>query len=60
MTQSVILFFGDLGAIGGNGDNGRRDSHRLYEKNHGEAGAVEGGWDVVYYRVRGIAGICGN
>ena len=34
--------------------------HRVYEKNHGETGRVEGGWDVVHTGGRGSTGIGRN
>ena len=49
-----------MGPVGGNVDNGGRNTYRFYEKNHREAGTAEGGRDVVYTGGRGIAGSGGT
>ena len=46
MFHSIWLV--DLGPICGDGEDSGRDAHRFSEKNHGEAGAAEGEWDVGY------------
>ena len=43
--------------VDGNGDNSGRDTHRVTVKNHGGAGVLEGGWNVVYTSGGGSAEI---
>ena len=49
-----------MGPVGGNGDNGGRDTHRFSDTNHIKVGASEGGRYVVYTKGRGSAGSSGN
>ena len=42
-TCGTTIWLGDLGPILGNDEDGGGDIHRFSEKNHREAGAVEGG-----------------
>ena len=46
--------------IGGDGEDSGGDTHQVSETNNGEAGAVEGGWDVGYSQGRSSVRISGN
>ena len=59
-TGGALIRLRVLGPVGGNRENDGRDTHRVSVKNHGEAGAVEGGQDVVYTIGRGSAGSGNN
>ena len=52
----VHIWIGDLGPIGGNGENSGRYSHRFSEKNYRKVGVVEFGWYMVYSIGAGSAG----
>ena len=45
-----------MGSVGGNGENGRIETHRIYETNNGKLGASEGGKDVRYTKGGGSEG----
>ena len=49
-----------LGTFKNNGENGRRDTHRVSKTNHGEAGALEGGHYKVHTGGRGSTGSSKN
>ena len=47
-TGGTTILIVDLGPIGGYGEESGGYAHKVSEKNHGEAGAAEGGRDVGY------------
>ena len=49
-TGGNTLWLGDLGTIGGDGEDGGGDAHQVSEKIHREAGAEEGIQDVDDYQ----------
>ena len=48
-SSNITVWLGDVGPYGGNGEEGRRVTHRLPQIDHGEASALDGRGDMGDY-----------
>ena len=59
-SSDTTVWFGDVGPFGSNGEEGRRDTHRVPQTYHWEASVEVRRRDVGYARGGSIVGIRGN